>query len=123
MPTKVTASASTGTATDLGIADGCEDTISLLVDWQSADNPKKRGTAVYTSSWTAPIGCELVLRFIGASAEELTCAELPATAGVHSEQHFHYMGSKGEVRVNQSRRGYNVTVSPLALPFDAETAR
>ena len=57
-PKKVTASASTGTATDLGIADGCEDTISLLVDWESADNPKKRGTAVYTSSWTAPIGCE-----------------------------------------------------------------
>ncbi|ORY74032.1 D-galacturonic acid reductase [Leucosporidium creatinivorum] len=86
-PTRVTASASTGTATSLGIADGCEDSISLLVDWESADDLSKRGTAVYTASWTAPVG-----------------------AGVHSEQHFHYMGSKGEVRVNQSRRGYNVTI-------------
>lgn len=58
-PTRVTASASTGTATSLGIADGCEDSISLLVDWESADDANKRGTAVYTASWTAPIGGQL----------------------------------------------------------------
>jgi hypothetical protein len=42
---------------------------------------------VYTASWTAP-----------------------TKAGVHSEQFFHYMGSKGEINVNQARRGYEVTI-------------
>lgn len=86
-PTRVTASGSSGTATSLGCVDGTEDTISLLVDWEAGQDSKRRGTAVYTASWTAPNG-----------------------SGVHSEQHFHYMGSKGEIRVNQSRRGYNVCV-------------
>ena len=29
-------------------------------------------------------------------------------AGVHSEQRFHYMAAKGEVRVDQAHRGYNI---------------
>lgn len=66
---------------------GTEDTISLLVEWQSADDPSKKGTAVYTASWTAPVG-----------------------AGVHSEQNFHYMAEKGEIRIDQSRRGYTTVV-------------
>jgi D-galacturonate reductase len=90
VPTKVTASGSTGIATSApyNCVKGTEDTISLLVEWQSTVDPTKKGTAVYTASWTAPVG-----------------------AGVHSEQNFHFMGAKGEVRIDQSRRGYNVTVS------------
>lgn len=32
----------------------------------------------------------------------------PLKAGVHSEQRFHYMAAKGEVRVDQAHRGYSV---------------
>jgi D-galacturonate reductase len=80
-----------------------EDTITLLVEWESLTPEKRKGTAgtsppftsnprltlssVYTASWTAP-----------------------TKSGVHSEQFFHYMGSKGEINVNQARRGYEVTV-------------
>lgn len=69
-PFKVTASGSRGTATDLGCAEGTEDTITLLVDWVKNDNPSKIGTAVYTASWTAP-----------------------QKAGVHSNQYFHCKSS------------------------------
>lgn len=88
-PTRVTASGSTGIATSapFNCVAGTEDTISLLVDWESEDDPTKRGTAVYTASWTAPLG-----------------------SGVHSEQFFHYLGAKGEINTNQSRRGYGFTV-------------
>lgn len=79
-------SASTGTATDLGCVPETEDTITLLVDWEKKDGSGRRATGVYTASWTAP-----------------------QKAGVHSNQYFHYMGSKGEVRVNQAKRGYDVT--------------
>jgi D-galacturonate reductase len=27
---------------------------------------------------------------------------------VHSNQYFHYLASKGEIRVNQAKRGYDV---------------
>ncbi|GAB7344995.1 hypothetical protein MBLNU457_3419t1 [Dothideomycetes sp. NU457] len=84
-PTKVTASASTGIATDLGCAPETEDTISLLVEWEKKDGSKRRATGVYTASWTAP-----------------------QKAGVHSNQYFHYMASKGEVRIDQAKRGYDV---------------
>jgi D-galacturonate reductase len=72
-PTRVVASAATGIAT--GEPYNCvpqtEDTITLLVDWQSYKSPRHKGTGVYTASWTAPLG-----------------------AGVHSAQYFHYMGEK-----------------------------
>ncbi|KAM0753294.1 NAD(P)-binding protein [Meredithblackwellia eburnea MCA 4105] len=88
-PTRVTASGSTGIATSapFNCVAGTEDTITLLVDWESADDATKRGTAVYTASWTAPIG-----------------------SGVHSEQHFRYVGARGEVTIDQARRGYAVTI-------------
>jgi D-galacturonate reductase len=86
-PTKVTGSASTGVATGLGCDAATEDTITLLVDWVSRSDTGKRGTGVYTASWTAPGG-----------------------AGVHSNQYFHYLGSAGEVRINQGKRGYDVTM-------------
>ena len=85
-PVRVTASASKGIATDLGCTHETEDTITLLVDWVKRDGSGKRASGVYTASWTAP-----------------------QKAGVHSQQYFHYMASNGEVRVNQAKRGYEVS--------------
>lgn len=83
-PARVRASASLGIAEGVGCVEGTEDTITLLVDWErSIDN--KRATGIYTASWTAPMN-----------------------AGVHSQQHFHYVASQGEVNVNQAKRGYEV---------------
>lgn len=84
-PTKVSASAAKGIATDLGCASQTEDTITLLVHWAKKSDPSKHATAVYTASWTAP-----------------------QRAGVHSNQYFHYMGASGEIRIDQAKRGYDV---------------
>ena len=91
-PTKVTASASAGIATDLGCVSETEDTITLLVDWEKKDGSGRRATGVYTASWTAP-----------------------QKAGVHSNQYFHFMASKGEVRVNQAKRGYELADDEAGL--------
>lgn len=93
-PVKVTGSASKGIATDLGCVEETEDTITLLVDWEKKDGSGRRATGVYTASWTAP-----------------------QKAGVHSNQYFHYMASKGEVRVNQAKRGYDVTEDESGLTW------
>jgi D-galacturonate reductase len=85
-PVRVMASAAMGIATTLGCDPSTEDTITLLTDWVKKDDPSKRATGVYTAGWAAP-----------------------QNAGVHSNQYFHYMSSKGEVRVNQAKRGYDVT--------------
>ncbi|KAJ7293278.1 D-galacturonic acid reductase [Mycena rebaudengoi] len=58
-----------------------EDTITLMVDWQSIKSPKHKGTGVYTASWTAPL-----------------------KAGVHSAQ------ALGDITLDQAHRGYDVTV-------------
>lgn len=84
-PVRVSASASKGHAVALGCDPVTEDTISLLVHWVKKDDPGNRATAVYTASWTAP-----------------------QKAGVHSNQYFHYMGEKGEIRIDQAKRGYDV---------------
>jgi D-galacturonate reductase len=91
-PTKVTASASAGIATDLGCVSETEDTITLLVDWEKKDGSGRRATGVYTASWTAP-----------------------QKAGVHSNQYFHFMASKGEVRINQAKRGYELADDEAGL--------
>ncbi|TFY68346.1 hypothetical protein EVJ58_g1051 [Rhodofomes roseus] len=87
VPTRVVASAATGIAT--GEPYNCvpqtEDTITLLVDWQSLSSSKHKGTAVYTASWTAPL-----------------------KSGVHSAQHWYYMAEKGEINVDQAHRGYDI---------------
>ncbi|KAI5243162.1 NAD(P)-binding protein [Aureobasidium subglaciale] len=93
-PIKVTGSASTGIATDLGCVKETEDTITLVVDWEKKDGSGRRATGVYTASWTAP-----------------------QKAGVHSNQYFHYMASNGEVRVNQAKRGYDVTEDETGLSW------
>ena len=86
-PNTVRASSSLGIATSPGIdcAKGTEDTITLLVDWIYPEKPESRATSIHTASWTAP-----------------------QNAGVHSQQHFHYIASKGEINVNQAKRGYDV---------------
>ena len=84
-PVKVSASASKGVAVGLGCDPATEDTISLLVHWVSKSDPSKQATACYTASWTAP-----------------------QKAGVHSNQYFHYMAGKGEIRIDQAKRGYDV---------------
>ncbi|KAI5298951.1 hypothetical protein KEM55_002746, partial [Ascosphaera atra] len=86
VPRRVNASASRGTAVELGCVEETEDTITLLVEWAKRGEPAKVATGVYTASWTAP-----------------------QKAGVHSNQYFHWMGSKGEIRINQAKRGYDVT--------------
>ncbi|KAH8426894.1 Gfo/Idh/MocA family protein [Aspergillus melleus] len=93
-PVKVTASASKGTAVELGCVPETEDTITLLVDWRHKADSSKNAMGVYTASWTAP-----------------------QKAGVHSNQYFHYMGSKGEVRINQAKRGYDVTGDESGLSW------
>ena len=73
VPTRVVASAATGIATSepYNCVPQTEDTITLLVDWQSLSSSKHKGTAVYTASWTAPL-----------------------KAGVHTNQHWYYMAEK-----------------------------
>ncbi|KAM4056350.1 oxidoreductase family, NAD-binding rossmann fold domain-containing protein [Hirsutella rhossiliensis] len=87
-PVRVSAASSLGVATALvGCAAGTEDTITLLVTWARDGHPadEKRAVGVFTASWTAP-----------------------ERAGVHTSQHFHYLASGGEIRVDQARRGYDV---------------
>lgn len=90
IPTKVSASASKGTAVSLGCDPATEDTISLLVHWVKKSDASKQATGVYTASWTAP-----------------------QKAGVHSNQYFHYMASGGEIRIDQAKRGYDVADDSL----------
>ena len=73
VPTRVVASAATGIATSgpYNCDPQTEDTITLLVDWQSIKSKNHKGTAVYTASWTAPL-----------------------KSGVHSAQHWYYMAEK-----------------------------
>lgn len=91
-PVRVMASAAKGIATGLGCDPATEDTITLLTDWVKKDDPSKRATGVYTAGWAAP-----------------------HKAGVHSNQYFHYMSSSGEIRVNQAKRGYDVTDDETGL--------
>lgn len=94
VPVSVTASASEGIANGLGCQPGTEDTITLLVNWEKEGAQGTRGTAIYTASWTAP-----------------------QKAGVHSQQHFHYVASKGEIRVNQAKRDYDVTMDETGIAW------
>ncbi|KAJ4993777.1 d-galacturonic acid reductase [Stagonosporopsis vannaccii] len=91
-PVRVMGSAAKGIATTLGCDPATEDTITLLTDWVKKDDPSKRATGVYTAGWAAP-----------------------QKAGVHSNQYFHYMSSSGEIRVNQAKRGYDVTDDETGL--------
>jgi D-galacturonate reductase len=87
-PIRVTATSSTGVAKSRGM--DTEDSITLTVQWQNL-NDKTLGCGVYTSSWVAP------------------------KSDVHSQQRFFYMGTKGEINVDQAHRG--CTVSEDGKPF------
>jgi D-galacturonate reductase len=97
-PVRVTATASTGIATARGME--TEDSITLTVQWENLVK-KTLGCAVYTSSWVAP------------------------KSDVHSQQRFFYMGSAGEVTVDQAHRGCTVatdatgfsSVNPLFMKY------
>jgi len=65
-----------------------------MVDWQSLTSQNHKGTAIYTASWTAPVG-----------------------PGVHSKQHFYYMAEKGEININQAQRGYDVAVDEQGVSW------
>ncbi|KAI0094696.1 D-galacturonic acid reductase [Irpex rosettiformis] len=96
VPTRVVASAATGIATSepYNCVPQTEDTITLLVDWQSLSSSKHRSTAVYTASWTAPM-----------------------KSGVHSAQHWYYMAEKGEINVDQAHRGYDIVVDDTGKTY------
>jgi D-galacturonate reductase len=80
-PVSVTALASTGVASSLGI--DAEDTITLAVQWQNIRS-SSLASAFYTASWIAP------------------------KSDVHSQQRFFYLGQKGEVQIDQAHRGYTL---------------
>lgn len=98
-PTRVTATASTGIAT--GKQMPTEDSITLTVQWENLNAERTTGCAVYTSSWVAP------------------------KSDVHSQQRFFYMGSAGEINVDQAHRGCTVatdstgfaSVNPLFMKY------
>lgn len=100
-PLSVVASASNGVAQKKGIE--TEDSITLLVDWEHLGSGN-RGTAVYTSAWTAP------------------------KAEVHSQQRFTCLSHTGEVRVDQAHRGYEIatdaagysTPNPLFMRYQSD---
>lgn len=97
-PVRVVGTGSTGVANSQGIE--TEDSITLTVQWQTLKTGSL-GCAVYTSSWVAP------------------------KSDVHSQQRFFYMGSKGEIRVDQAHRGCSVatdetgyqSVNPLFMKY------
>jgi D-galacturonate reductase len=97
-PIRVTATGSTGVAKSKGME--TEDSITLTVQWQNM-NDKTLGCAVYTSSWAAP------------------------KSDVHSQQRFFYMGTQGEINVDQAHRGCTVStdqggfasVNPLFMKY------
>jgi D-galacturonate reductase len=80
-PVSVTALASTGVASSLGI--DAEDTITLGVQWENFRSGAL-ASAFYTASWIAP------------------------RSDVHSQQRFFYLGEKGEVQIDQAHRGYTL---------------
>lgn len=97
-PVRVTATSSTGVAKARGM--NTEDSITLTVQWENF-NDKSLGCGVYTSSWVAP------------------------KSDVHSQQRFFYMGTNGEINVDQAHRGCTVgedgkafaSVNPLFMKY------
>lgn len=89
VPVTVTGTGSTGVANEALAPTQTEDSITLTVQWKNESG--NLGTAVYTAAWVAP------------------------KSDVHSQQRFFYMGTKGEVTVDQAHRGY--TVAKDGAPF------
>jgi len=104
-PVSVFAGQSTGVASAM-LERPIEDTITLMVEWRNRAGGN-RGTSVHTASWIAPI------------------------SDVHSQQRFFYMGSTGEIHVDQAHRGYSVSTdesgfsspNPLFMNYLADRGR
>lgn len=104
-PERCVAMAAHGVA-DARLAGGVrtEDTITLLTQWGNSDGTK--GTAAYTASWIAP------------------------PSDCHTQQYFHYMGHKGELRVDQAHRGFTMatdeagfaTLNPLYMKYTPDSS-
>jgi D-galacturonate reductase len=86
-PEQVSAMASTGIANARLGRSGIEDTITLMVSFRNADD--STGHALFTASWVAP------------------------TADCHTQQSYHYVGARGELRVDQAHRGYTFSEDPI----------
>lgn len=86
-PVTVSALGATGVAKSL-IGTDTEDTIAISTQWENMQSHTK-GVAVYTASWGTP------------------------KTDVHSEQNFHYIGHKGQIKIDQAHRG-------VALSTDAD---
>lgn len=77
-----------------------EDTITLMVQWRNIQSGNV-GTAVYTASWISP------------------------KSDVHSQQRFFYLGTEGEINIDQAHRGYTLTtdqngfssINPLYMKY------
>eukprot|EP01096_Ripella_sp_DP13-Kostka_P017917 TRINITY_DN9464_c1_g1_i1.p1 TRINITY_DN9464_c1_g1~~TRINITY_DN9464_c1_g1_i1.p1 ORF type:complete len:530 (-),score=229.73 TRINITY_DN9464_c1_g1_i1:34-1551(-) len=119
-PVRVVAMASRGIASSepFSLPSNTEDTISLMVTWinvlppsssssssspegSSSETVRSEGLAIYTSSWSA------------------------AKSDVHSQQRFHFMGSKAEIQIDQAHRGYQMSsdangfqsINPLFMKY------
>ncbi len=100
-PIQVTALGATGVAQSKDMS--TEDTISLSTQWQDLETGHS-AIAQYTASWIAP------------------------KSDVHSQQNFFYLGTEGEIRVDQAHRGYSLaqdasgfrSVNPLFMKYEPD---
>jgi len=100
VPEKVVAMGSEGVCNSEKFNFKTEDTITLLVQWRNI-NSGNIGTAVYTASWVSP------------------------KSDVHSQQRFFYLGTQGEINIDQAHRGYTMStdqggfssVNPLYMKY------
>ena len=81
-PEWVSACAATGEAESRGLP--TEDTITITTQWRSRQS-QATACASYTASWVAP------------------------RSDVHSQQRFFYLGTTGEINVDQAHRGYSLS--------------
>eukprot|EP00736_Rhodelphis_marinus_P006863 Rmarinus@m.1271 len=100
LPDTVVGVGSTGVACSEPFNANTEDCITLTVQWRNVKS-NTLGTAVYTASWAA------------------------AKGDAHSQQRFFFLGQKGEISVDQARRGYHeihqdsgyATLNPLFMRY------
>nr|VFK25934.1 MAG: D-galacturonate reductase [Candidatus Kentron sp. MB]VFK33805.1 MAG: D-galacturonate reductase [Candidatus Kentron sp. MB]VFK76393.1 MAG: D-galacturonate reductase [Candidatus Kentron sp. MB] len=83
-PLTVTAMGADGVAKSI-LDVATEDTITVSVQWENLPS-RNRGMGIHTASWIAP------------------------ESDVHSQQHFFYLGHRGEIRIDQAHRGYSMAV-------------
>jgi D-galacturonate reductase len=110
-PIRVTGTASTGVAHGKDM--DTEDSITLTVQWENLvnDNDKDNNTATAATAATSPpkqpprpkLGCAVY-----------TSSWVAPKSDVHSQQRFFYMGSSGEITMDQAHRGCTVATDKNA---------